>query len=89
MPTISASSFQGYWTSNECLIVMTRFDPLAVSADTTGFASSPTVPLCVLQLSPQSAKDLFLILKDGVDAYEQNWGPISTEFSRAKLSQPK
>ena len=40
-------------------------------------------------MSPQTAKDLMVLLQDTVESYEKEFGSISTPFTRARASQSK
>ncbi|MER9070128.1 DUF3467 domain-containing protein [Mesorhizobium sp. M0902] len=42
-----------------------------------------------LDMSPQAAKDLALILKAVVDQHEKEWGPLETEFTRKVSEEAK
>ena len=83
-PTISPSVFNAMWTSNECLIGMLRPSPFMQAQMPDGKLGTMAEPLAILQLSPQSAKDLLRILQDGIAQYEKEWGVIETEYTRSQ-----
>jgi len=68
------------------MIVMARPNPLIQAQMPDGSAGTMAEPISILQLSPQSAKDLFLVIQDGLEKYENEWGQIDTQYVRSKKS---
>ena len=86
VPTITPSTFAAAWTSNDCFVLMGRPD-VGLTPGAPGAKTAPTFhPIAVLQVSPQSAKDLCLILKEAVEGYERVWGEIHTDFTRQQAA---
>jgi len=81
-PVIPSSTFSAAWTSNDCYVFLGRPDLGAKAGEPGEAAAFSALALAVLQLSPQSTKDLYLVLKDTVEAYERAWGEIHTDFTR-------
>jgi hypothetical protein len=69
--------------SNEFAIVMARSEPsFMTEANTSALnLSIKNEPVAIVQMSPQSAKDLFVSLKNQIEIYERNWGQIKTDYT--------
>ena len=75
--------FQEGHSSNEVAIVLADNVPVFGEAADSGdrlFSKTRIVPFGILKLSPQAAKDLLLILQQGIQQYEQEFGPIKTAY---------
>lgn len=77
LPLFYASSFQTIWTSNDLSLMFNANN--AVMLPDGGLAAAPS-PVALLSMSPQSAKDLLFVLRDGIEAYEEMYGEIKTDF---------
>ena len=83
VPFFNPEVIQNSWTSNGCSIVFSRRRP--VFGSDINVVEQPVVePVAVVQMSPQTAKDLYLLLRDSVQGYEKEWGEITTAFSRSR-----
>ena len=82
IPEIYASVMHYRWTSNEWTITFKRtpsnFDP------SQPIPEDRYEPVAVVRMSPQAAKDLYLLLQDGVQKYEKQFGSITTAYSQNK-----
>lgn len=76
--TVYASVFHINTNSNEFQILFGH-NALVM---TPGIA--PSVPAVIVQLSPQSVKDLCLLLQKNIATYEGEWGEIQTQFTRSE-----
>lgn len=86
VPIVHASSIELQVMSNEWTFILGQILPLI--GQKTEQATPPQSakqmeikPACILQVSPQTAKDLYLILKTNLEAYEEKFGSIETVFS--------
>jgi hypothetical protein len=78
-PEFIGSLFHLNIISNEVALLVSRA-AFVVGGDGT----APALPSFILRLSPQSLKDLSLLLSRNVERYEADWGPIETDFTRRK-----
>lgn len=74
-PLIYASSIQLRVASNDWSLVLGNKVPVP------GEEREELRPKCILQISPQTAKDLYLIIKGALEVYEARYGEIKTEYS--------
>ncbi|AVA20692.1 hypothetical protein [Rhizobium sp. NXC24] len=90
-PLLYASTFHAYWSSTEFNVILS-VNSLARSQPTnenpSGFRAG-IQPAAILAMSPQSAKDLSLLLQDGVRKYEDMYGPLETDFARMSRNRFK
>ena len=82
IPLIHASTIQTSWTSNEWTIALSQFLPNP-RPDAGSLEGHPQ-PVAILQISPQTAKDLYLLMQEGIQEYEKQFGSITTTFSQTK-----
>ena len=78
--SISPSQFHAFSTSNEITIICNAPAPM-VGSDGNLSLFARLSPQCLLRMSPQSAKDLYLVLKDNLEGYEKKYGNITTDFT--------
>lgn len=52
-------------------------------------AAAVTEAVAVISLTPQTAKDLLLILQANIPSWEKEFGEIQTPFSRQMVRQQK
>lgn len=83
LPSLFGSSFNVSWSSNECCVVVCRTLP-AVAPPEDGSVHGFSSPVAALHMSPHAAKDLCLLLMEGLARYEGDWGPLETEFVRSR-----
>ena len=78
---LNPSSFFMSTLSNQINIVLQKLR-LTTTADgaVTKFAKLENI--AILSLSPQSAKDLYLLLHENIPKYEKEFGEIHTTFSK-------
>lgn len=84
VPLLHASLFQTTWNSNEISLLLANMVPALDPAD--GSMASLAQPIASLSLSPQSAKDLSILLAEAVSQYESKHGEIRTDFTLARTS---
>src|SRR3954452_2286509 len=81
VPHLAAGTFTIQSTGTEVLLV---FQSARLLADNnTGAISERTVkqPIAVVSISPSTAKDLHLLLREFVAKHEESFGPITTPFT--------
>lgn len=88
-PVLYASTLQAVWTGNDCSIIFSRPRPAHIVVNGQGMTASLQEPVAIMQLSPQTAKDLLLLLSDTVGKFEAEFGVIVTEYSRGKAGNRK
>ena len=82
VPIIHPTVIQQGHSSNEFILVLSQ--TILIFDDTELTAGKGTVtPVGVLQMSPQTAKDLYLVLQEGIRQYEKEYGPINTTYSQS------
>jgi hypothetical protein len=71
------------------MILLSRPNPFAVAVTPDGRPGAALEVVAVLELSPQSAKDLLELLRYGIQNHEKEWGEITTDNMRqlAKKSE--
>ena len=79
VPVFHGSSVALHIASNEWTFFVSRVVPFPDEGD----KPVNVHPECIIQVSPQTAKDLYLIVKSGVEEYENDYGTIETAFSRS------
>jgi hypothetical protein len=82
--SVRASNFAVQGNSNECLILVGETRP-SVGPD-GALEDSKTNLAVVLGMSPQSAKDLLLVLGEYIDRYEREYGTIVTDFIKNRTN---
>lgn len=89
-PYFFASSFRIASDSNIINVSLQRPTPLEIALPSGQIADAGRFDtIAVLALSPQSAKDLHLLLKDQIEKYEEAFGTIETAYMRRMESAPK
>ena len=83
VPIIHPTGIQQGHSSNEFMLVLNQNIPIF---DDTNRAAAKTsvIPVGVLQMSPQTAKDLHLMLQDGIRQYEKQYGTIKTTYAQSR-----
>jgi hypothetical protein len=74
-PTFYGSLVHANMAPNDATILFGT--PAVVLGDGT----PPTDPICIVRMSPQTMKDLALVLARVVERHEKVWGEIKTPFS--------
>ena len=77
VPLLHASLIELQVTSNDWTFFLGQIVPRP------GEKLPDVKPTCILQVSPQTAKDLYLIIKGSLEKYEEQYGTIETDFSRS------
>ncbi len=84
-PKFYGSSIQLFWTSNDLTILFGRAAPFVqIGSDGKSEHTNRLEPVAMIQISPQTAKDLSLLLAETVAAHEREWGVIRTEYTKAR-----
>lgn len=83
LPSLFGSSFNVSWSSNECCLLICRTLPALLPPE-DGAVNAFSAPVAALHMSPQAAKDLCLLLMEGLSRYENDWGALETEFVRSR-----
>jgi hypothetical protein len=76
-PKFYGSTVNVNMTSNEISLMFGR--PHFVIGDHEG---APGEPVAIIQMSPQTAKDLLVLLAGSLKTWEKEWGELQTEFTR-------
>lgn len=84
VPQFYAASFAAGWAIHDLMITCMQPRPLMGAQGEVVNGLAALVPVMTLQMSAQSAKDFYLIMRAAVEGYEQQWGKIETEFSRQR-----
>ena len=85
-PEYFSSSFQISRNSNQVTIVFRHYRPL-LHKSRIDIGAALQEPIAVVVLSPQSAKDLALLLSRQVEEYEEEWGNLNTEFTKTQAKK--
>ncbi|MGE7367924.1 hypothetical protein ACQKKX_02485 [Neorhizobium sp. NPDC001467] len=84
-PTFYGSNFAVSWSALDVSMVLGRAFPATIDAgDMAGSMFGVLETQAIIQMSPQSAKDLMLVLQEGLKAYEEKYGVIKTDYSEAR-----
>jgi hypothetical protein len=90
IPKYYATSIQTMASGNNVSLVFSGQRPIIIGTGAhKGKLAAQTIPVCTLDMSPQTAKDLFAVLKTVIDSYEKDWGPIDTPYQRALKGSQK
>ena len=84
VPNLYATAFSVMHFSNDFAIVMARSELSFISGGTepqNGLLAIKSTPIACVQMSPQTAKDLFVALKEQIEIYENTWGKIRTDYT--------
>lgn len=84
VPDIYGTELRIYVSSNEFTCILSQPAPVIVKGAQHTAGSSPTA---AIHLSPQTAKDLCLLLGHLLENYEKNWGEIETNYTRRLKEQ--
>jgi hypothetical protein len=79
---VHASNFRLQATSNEFILLFQRILPM-IQADgsVSDIAAADTV--AAISMSPQSMKDLSILLSNQMKDWEKEFGPVETSFTRS------
>lgn len=84
-PIIYAAVIQATRSSNDFTLIFGRHIPVSGGSNTFSEKSALIpVPVGVLQMSPQTAKDLYLLMQDHIREYEEQYGLITTAYSQSQ-----
>jgi hypothetical protein len=89
VPIYYASTSMLLATGNDFTIIFSRPRPILTDNDTVNPAAAITEAVASVSLTPQTAKDLLLILQANIPAWEKEFGEIQTPFSRQVANQKK
>ncbi|KAB2701348.1 hypothetical protein [Brucella lupini] len=88
-PFFYASMFQTIWAGNDFTIICGRQHPgLFGNTEEPQTMISGVDVQAIIAMSPQSVKDLTILLNEAVSNYEKEFGTIVTPFTKER-SQPK
>ena len=77
---IHASACAVDTTSNEWTFFIGHFIPRVHETPET---------ICILQMSPQTAKDLYLVMERALKEHEEEYGTIETQYAREVTKKEK
>ena len=83
LPYFYANGVHQVTSGVDCTLVFTSTRP-ALQDGVVGDVPV-TEPQVMVSLSPQSAKDLMLLLRESINAYESAFGPVRSPFSDGLL----
>lgn len=80
---VGARTFRVMADSNEVLLVFQRTRPgLLQQKDGSVHDVAEAQTVAVIAMSPQSAKDLMLVLSEQIAGYEKRYGEVRTDYTR-------
>lgn len=88
-PEVYASAVQVSLVSNDFNITLLRPRMAHAVIDGQTVQASTLLPTVYVSLSAATAKDFLLSLQEVVEAYEKDFGPIETAYSRAQHQKKK
>jgi hypothetical protein len=89
VPAYYASSISGSWSSNDLTITFGRGMPAMLEGgELSGTIVQAIKAQAIIAMSPQTAMDLYILLGDGLDVHQKQYGPVETDFTRAR-KQPR
>lgn len=80
-PSYYATSIRLLVEPTNASISFSRNQPVDISYGQNVIHASTLVPVAIIDMSPQTAKDLYVLLKEQIESYEQKWGEIRTEYT--------
>ena len=84
IPVLHPTAIQEGHSSNAFVLVLADDLPIFNKSDPNRLTGQNVVlPIGVIKMSPQTAKDLFLLMRTGIEQYEREYGPIHTAYSRS------
>lgn len=86
VPHFLASSSVMQATGNDFILVLSQTLPLT-TADGQFTNAAKNIPVAMVTMSPQSAKDLQILMLDTIKRYEADFGKIVTPYTRALEAQ--
>ena len=81
-PVIYATQMNAYLAGNDFVVTFARPHPVILEGQQPGQGAAIVEAVGILQLSPQTMKDLYLLTKGQIEQYEKQFGAIETDFSR-------
>jgi|GEM_PF-5645077 len=81
-PSIYANTINITAGGNDFSLVFAKTHPAITAGRFSG--NAVLVPAAVVSVSPQTAKDLYLLLQEIIPQYEKQFGQIKTLFSEQK-----
>ena len=88
VPQFVTSSVVMQATGNDFLLVISQTVPLmTVEGKFTNAAKN--VPIAMVTMSPQTAKDLCVLVSNTITKFEKDFGEITTPYTRAIAAQKK
>lgn len=83
VPPTHASSFRVQGTSNEFILMFQRLMPqMKPDGDLADVGRADTI--AVISMSPQSVKDLSILLSAQIETWEKEFGKLETSFTRSQ-----
>ena len=81
VPRYYASAIQQFTSPNDVMLVFGHSAPVLKDG---GFGEPVSQPVAIVNMSPQAAKELALLLLDAVGEVEKTYGPLRTAFIDAR-----
>jgi hypothetical protein len=88
-PLYYASGVMFLATGNDFTLIFSRARPLLNADGSVNPAAAVSEPVAVVSVTPQTAKDLLLLLQANLPVWEEDFGEIQTVFSRQLERQKK
>jgi hypothetical protein len=76
-------------TGNDFTLVLSRARPIENSDGTVNTQAVTSDPVAVISVTPQTLKDLFLVLTDVIPQYEAQFGELKTLFMMRRAEAAK
>lgn len=86
-PAFYVTSIRTMFEPTGVSIIFSRSQPTDIPHGTQVVHASAIVPAAIIDMSPQTAKDLFVLLQEQIEGYEKSWGTIETEFTRRRANK--
>ena len=84
IPILHPTAIQEGHSSNEFTLILADQIPTFNRTDTSTLTGQTRIlPVGLIKMSPQTAKDLFLLMRTGIQQYESQFGPINTTYSQS------
>lgn len=87
-PIFYATSVRIGFDSNDIAFTFQRRRPVQFLIDgSTTVDAAQLEAVAIVSMSPQTAKDILVLLEGQVSKYEDEWGTIETEFTRSRMKK--
>jgi hypothetical protein len=89
VPEFYASNFHMQGTGNQFTLIMQRAIPMQNADEMIHGTLNKIQIVATVTMSPQTAKDLYLLLGDQIENHEKTFGVLTTPYTKVRQSQRK